>query len=132
VAVGDVQLIGLGIDKYLGGQAQILGVVAALAGAGLADTHQEFALLGELQNHAVVIQRRTAASRSGLAFRGLFGLLDLVSRGECRSAGGVLSGSGSGAWRRSRRAPVAADPDVALVIDGDAVVRGRPLVTRTV
>ena len=50
VAVGDVELIGLGIDKHLGGQPEVLGVVAAFALAGLADLHQELAVLGELQH----------------------------------------------------------------------------------
>ncbi len=35
VAVGDIQLIGLGIDERLGGQPQILDIVAAFALLGL-------------------------------------------------------------------------------------------------
>src|SRR5437879_4039996 len=55
VAIGDVQLVGLWIDEHLGGALEVLGVVAALALAWLADLHQELAGLGELQNHVVVV-----------------------------------------------------------------------------
>src|SRR5437016_8743831 len=55
VAVRDDQFIGLLVDEQLGRTLYILGVVAALALAGLADLHQEFAVLSELQNHVVVV-----------------------------------------------------------------------------
>src|SRR4029453_10873346 len=86
--------------------------VAALALAGLSNLHQEASTLGELQNHAVV----EVALGADLAF--------------------VVCGLASAAALPSSRArrlapPVAADPDVALVIDGDAVVRHRPVVSLT-
>ena len=55
VAVGDIQLVGLRIDEDLSRQPEILGVVAAIARAGLADLHQEFSILRELHDHAVVM-----------------------------------------------------------------------------
>ena len=91
VAVGDVRLVGRGVDEDLGDAAEVLQVVAVgLPGRlavvprrpprpGLAELHEELAVLGELQNLRVV----TA---------------------------------------------VAADPDVPLVVDRDAVVRLGPLV----
>ena len=73
IAVGHEALIGLGIDKELRGPAEVLGVVAAAASVRLADLHQEFSVLGELHDHAVVIVRRaagaTTAGWSGLIFR---------------------------------------------------------------
>ena len=99
VAVGDIQFVGLRVDERLGGQPQILGIVAALALIGLADLHQELAGLRELQNHAVV-DRPAAAI--------------------------LLSSAASGG--RLLAAAIAADPDVAFVVDVDAVIRGRPVV----
>src|SRR5258708_37742300 len=55
VAVRDDQFIGFLVDEQLSGTLDILGVVAALALAGLADLHQEFAVLSKLQNHVVVV-----------------------------------------------------------------------------
>src|SRR6266404_4773035 len=55
VAVRDDQFIGLLVDEQLGRTLDILGVVAALTLAGLADLHQEFAVLSKLQNHVVVV-----------------------------------------------------------------------------
>ena len=59
VAVGDVQFVGLRIDKRLGRQPQIRDIVAAFALLRLADLHQEFSVLGELQDHVVVEASRT-------------------------------------------------------------------------
>src|SRR5437588_10879602 len=55
VAVCDDQFIGFLVDEQLGRTLDILGVVAALTLAGLADLHQEFAVLSKLQNHVVVV-----------------------------------------------------------------------------
>src|SRR5260370_29560362 len=55
VAVRDDQFIGLLVDEQLGRTLDILGVVAALALAGLTDLHQEFPVLRKLQNHVVVV-----------------------------------------------------------------------------
>ena len=54
VTVGDVQFVGLPVDECLGRQPEIFDVVAAFALAGLADLHQELAVLGEFQDYAVV------------------------------------------------------------------------------
>ena len=63
VAVGDVHFIGLLVDERLGRQPQVLDVVAALAMAGLADLHQEFAVLREFQNLIVEVGRGCGRSR---------------------------------------------------------------------
>ena len=94
VAVGHIQFVGLRVDQRLRRQPQIVRIVAALALIRLADLHQELAGLRELQEHAVV--HRTG--RRHLAFIGCEG-------------GRLLA------------AAVAADPDVAFVVDVDAVVR---------
>ena len=111
VAVGDIQFIGLGIDKSLGGQPQILEVVAAFALARLADLHQEFSVLRELQDHIVVIGLESASAAASASCCRLF--IGAVYRAP--------------ATRRAT-AIIAADPDVALVIDGDPVIRIRPVV----
>ena len=103
VAVGDVQLVGLLVDEGLRRQPEIVDVVAALARLRLADLHQELPVLRELQHHVVVERLRAA----GLA-------LVLLP---------VLSGRRLPRRGRRRAAAVAADPDVALVVDSDAVVR---------
>src|SRR5262245_11974698 len=79
IAVGDIGLVGLGIDPDFCDATEILQVVAALVAAELADLEEEFAFLGELQDVRVLLA-------------------------------------------------VAADPDVAFVVDVDAVVGLRPLV----
>src|SRR6478672_3099141 len=55
VAVGDVDLVGVLVDRGLGGLAELGGVVAALAGRDLADLHHELAVEGEFQDGVVVI-----------------------------------------------------------------------------
>ena len=95
VAVGDVQLVGLLVDEGLGRQPQIRDVVAALARSRLADLHQEFAVLRELQHHVVV--ERLRAGRLALV------LLTVLSGGRRRRA--PRAGGDAAA--------VAADPHVA-------------------
>ena len=94
----------------MAGALHVLDVVAALALAGLADLHEKFAVLREFQDHVVV----EIAGR-GLAFR-------RRSR-PCRAARRRLPEAAA----RSGTA-VAANPDVALVVDEDSVIRLRPVV----
>src|SRR5207302_882477 len=104
VAVRDISFISLGVDEDLGWQAQIFDVIAALAALGLADLHQEFAVLRELQNH-VVGKALEAGSRS-------------ASAGCC----GLIVGTVDGAARALRPAAVAADPYVAFVVNRDPMI----------
>ncbi len=53
VAVGDVSFVGLGIDPDLGHSPEVLEVVAAGILAIAAQLHQEFPVLGELQDVGV-------------------------------------------------------------------------------
>ena len=54
VAVGDIHFVGLPCRRTSWPGPEVLDIVAALALAGLADLHQEFSVLGELQDHVVV------------------------------------------------------------------------------
>src|SRR5438270_6693453 len=54
VAVGNVELVGFGIDECLGRQPQVVGVVAAFTAARFADLHQEFSILRKFKHHIVV------------------------------------------------------------------------------
>ena len=101
VAIGDVKFIGPCRQTSWRG-LEIFDVVAAFALAGLADLHQEFSVLRELQDHVVV---------------------------EWPAAGLRLIQGGGLRWRRDcGPAAIAADPDVAFVVDGDSVIGGRPIV----
>ena len=107
VAVGHVQLVGLLIDEQLRRPLEIIDVVAALALARMPDLHQELPILRELQNLVIAeVGRTLAASRT------------LLVRQPLRLG-------------RRRASPVSADPNVALVIHRDPVVRFRPIVAGT-
>src|SRR5262249_55091789 len=82
----------------------------AFACAGLSDLHQQFSILRELHDHTVVEEAQRAA---GLAFIGRLPL------NLSAAAGGLV-------WRRATA--IASDPDVAFVIDSDAMVGLRPFV----
>ena len=71
VAVGDVQLIGLGVDKHFGRSLEVFDIVAAFALAGVADLHQELPALRELEDHVVV--EGSWATGGALAWRGAGG-----------------------------------------------------------
>src|ERR1700739_4561126 len=62
VAIGNVKLICILVDKHLCGTFEVLKVVAPFALARMADLHQEFSVLRELQDH-VVIEWPTAGLR---------------------------------------------------------------------
>ena len=115
VAIGDIDFIGSLIDESLRRPPEIFDIVAAFALAGLADLHQEFSILSEFQNHVVVVTQTA-------------GLLSFSRR--CRAAGAA-----STAPRLAPRAPlrtrsaVTADPHITFVVDRDAVIRIRPVVT---
>src|SRR5579883_2853719 len=117
VPVGNISLVGLRVDENLGGQPQIRDVVAALALVRLADLHQEFSLLRELEDH-VVVERFRAAD---LAF--------VVGGLIAGSSAAASTAAASGAW--SRASSVAADPYVAFVVHRDAVIGIRPVVARS-
>ena len=115
VTIGDVQFVGLGIDKRLGGPAQILDVITAFAASGFADLHQELSVLREFQHHIVVValKRRwtplcSRAASSGRRF--VIGAIDCASTAGC----GPLA--------------VAADPHVAFVVHRDSVIGVGPIV----
>ena len=55
VAVGDVDFVGVLVDRGLGGLAELRGVVGALARRDLADLHHELAVGGEFQDGVVVV-----------------------------------------------------------------------------
>jgi hypothetical protein len=80
---------------------------------GLADLHQELARLGKLQDHVVVV-----IARCGL----------LAFRRPQRPHPFVRRHARHRQPRFPERTPVAADPDVALVVDEDSVVRLGPVV----
>jgi hypothetical protein len=112
VAVGDVELVGVLVHERLGREPEVGNVVAAFARRRLPDLHQEFSVPGELQHH-VVVERR-----AGLALA--FVLLTVLS--------GDRGGGAATAACRRRAPTVAADPDVASIVHGDAVVRVRPVI----
>ena len=56
IAVGHEQLVGLFVDEEARRPADVLGVVAALVLARVADLHQELALAGELENLVVLLR----------------------------------------------------------------------------
>src|SRR6185369_14659108 len=94
-------------------QPEVGEVVAALARARLPDLHQELAVARELQHH-VVAERLHAADLT-------FVLLAVLP-------GGRLTAPGR--WRRCAAA-VPTNPDVALVVDRDALIRVGPVVPLT-
>src|SRR5262245_38353356 len=65
VAVGNVELVGFGIDKHLRRTFEVRDIVAALALAGLADLHEKFSLLGEFQDLVVVKRHGAAPAAAG-------------------------------------------------------------------
>ena len=102
VPVGDVQFVGLRIDEHLRRPFQVFDVVAAFALERMPDLHQEFSVLRELQNLIVGEGARLACFGRGAGP----GLLHLGIHG----------------------AAVPANPDIALVVDGNSVVGVRPVV----
>src|SRR5262249_10331673 len=96
------------IDESFGREAEIIEVVAALALAGLADLPDEFSVLRELEDHVVVEALETARTTAS-------GRERFVAPADSTASAGTA-------------AAIAADPDVALVADGDAVIRMGPIV----
>src|SRR5262249_26022619 len=115
VAVGYIDFVGYFVDEGFRRQPQVLGVVAALALSRFADLHQKLAVVRELQDHRVV---EIALDAAGLT------LVEHVAAGDA-----ALSAAGAAASRR-RAAAVAADPDIAFVVDRHAVVRLGPVIAR--
>src|SRR5437879_1618848 len=103
VAIRDIKLVRRLVDKHFRGTLEVFDIVAAFALAGMPDLHQEFSVLREFQDH-VVVERSTPGLR-------------LICGGSLRRRGNL------------RTAAVAADPDVSFVIDGDSMIRDRPIVT---
>jgi hypothetical protein len=126
VPVGDVDFICFFIDENLRGQPKVLDIVTSFACAGLPDLHQEFSVLGKFHDHAVMEISLNARHGRLVGSRALG---RLPTRCGCCS-----SSRASCAGRRStrRRPPaVATNPDVTFVVDGDAVIGIRPLITFT-
>ena len=112
VAVGDVHLVGGLVDEEFRREPQVLDVVAALALPALADLHEKSALTRELQHHAVV-EVPLHARRLALV----------------QPSTGLTAAAGLAAARARRLPPsVSPNPDVAFVVDGDPVVRLRPVI----
>ena len=55
VAVGDIDFVGLLVDRGLGRLAELRGVVAVGARRDLADLRDEFAVEGEFQDRVVIV-----------------------------------------------------------------------------
>src|SRR5437867_1201810 len=116
ITVSDVYLVGLFVDEDFCRSSKVLNVVAAFALSRLADLHQELSSLREFQNHRVVGVSNGTAD--------LLFILDLLA------ARPTPTRAPSGASRGCADA-VAADPDVAFVVDGDSVIGIWPIVTLT-
>src|SRR5207253_1529660 len=101
------------------GPPEVFGVVAAFALGGLADLHEELSGLRELQDHRVIGIRNRGP---GLLFI-LYLLSTCGRRRTARSALAARGGIGIGSQA------ISADPDVAFVIDRDAVIGVRPIVS---
>src|SRR5882762_4879416 len=103
IPVGDVQFIRLRIDEHFRRPFEIFRIVAALALEGMSNLHQEFPVLCELQNLIVGISAR-------------------LTRFRHVAGPGILQ---FGIYR----AAVSANPNIPFVVDGNSVVRVRPVVT---
>src|SRR5580700_5175853 len=104
VTVCGHQLIGSRQKADLGDALHIVGIQASLAGIGMADLAQELAVRAELQDEGVMISAALAAT---------------LARGGRRS-GCELRRT---AWGRTWLArAVSAQPDIAILVDGDAMV----------
>src|SRR5260370_33494540 len=55
VTISYIQFIGGGIDNQFRGSLQVFGVIDDLAFTRVADLHEEFAALGQFQDHVVMI-----------------------------------------------------------------------------
>src|SRR5262249_50058262 len=104
-------------------QPEVLNIVTSLACSRLPDLHQEFSVLSEFHDHAVMEISLNARHRRLVGSRALG---RLPTGCCCRSSRASCSGGGS-----TRRGPptVATNPNVAFVVDGDAVIGFRPLIT---
>src|SRR5690349_17048671 len=76
---------------------------------GLANLHQEFPILCELQDHVVVEAWKTLRSRAA-------------------AARGLVIAAAHRAPRALGTPSISADPDVALVVNRDSMIRIRPVV----
>src|SRR6266550_3260326 len=103
IPVGDVQFIRLRIDEHFRRPFQVFSIVAAFALERMADLHQEFSVLRELQDLIVRIGARLTRFR--------------------HVAGPSILQFGI------HRAAVSANPNVPFIIDRNSVVRVRPVVT---
>src|SRR5215831_13545491 len=124
VPVGDIDFICFFIDENLRWQPEVLNIVTSLACSGLPDLHQEFSVLSEFHDHAVMEISLNARHRRLVGSRALGRLPTRCCC--CRSSRASCSGGGS---TRRRPPTVATNPNVAFVVDGDAVIGFRPLIT---
>ena len=140
VAVGDVDLVGLLVDRGFGGLAELRGVVAALARRDLADLHHEFAVEGEFQDGVVVVGIAADPDETPLVdLDAVFAPDPLIAfAGAAPGAQQVAVAVEFQHWRRGdaafrarrrqrgaflvvgQRARPVDQPDMALPIDGDA------------
>ena len=107
IAVRRHQFAG-GQETHLRHAAHILGIQAALAAIGMADLAQEFSIRGEFQHEAVVINAFFAA-----AFLRRAAPARELRRASRRRAGLARA--------------IGGDPHIAVLVDGDAMVGGGPV-----
>src|SRR5262249_16471858 len=121
VAISDVRFIFFFVDEYFSRASQVLYIVAAFALAGLPDLYKDFPGLRKFQPHRVVGVARRAA-------RLFFILLLTRANGRLLAARRSLSAA-CGCTARRCALSISANPDVAFVVDGDPMVRIRPVIT---
>src|SRR4029434_9240604 len=122
VPIGDINFIRLSIDENFCGQPQVLNVVTPFTGSWLSDLHQEFTVLSELHDHAVMEISLNACHWSFVGSRALRRL----SGYSCCSSSSAPRACGRSA--RCGTPTVAANPNIPFVVDGDAVIGIRPLI----
>src|SRR5258706_22363 len=141
IAVGDVRLVGLGVDPDLGHPPEVLRIVAAGVLAVAAELHQELPFLGELQDVGVL---RSVAAEPHVALvvdmHAVRAFGPLVARPRAAPGSHQVAGLIEHQYRRGRAAalgdgrilleplfvdmqPSGAamdDPDVVLIVDPHA------------
>src|ERR1700730_3502534 len=139
VAVGDKDLVGLAIDHHVGGAVEAFGIVGAAGRTGLAQSHDELAVAGELvdmpasldivadPDEIVVIDEYTVPIIAPFVIgtvptptlHHLAGLVELDHRRRRHTADHVRR-RGRALLAGVERAWALVDPDMVLRVDEDA------------